>query len=537
LSLESDVVKRYNQLKANRTNWEPGWAEISEQVIGRRPNFSYAQPQINGGRQLKNQIFDGTGMQSAQLFTSVVSSLLTNPATKWFMLSTANPALMQDKEVALWVEEAQEHLMFVLNRAQAAFQPQMHEMYTDLINYGTGAISILNDPLDGLYLRSHNLSEMFLDEDSRGRIDTTYRRFEMTPRQVEQEYPGKSKTALKMIDGKDDTKLEIIQALQPNTEFGSGGLGDKPVASIHVLNKGKGELLRKGGFEEMPTLTPRWEKESGEVYGRGPGWQALPDCKMANLMSRTMLKAGQMAVDPPAIVNERAAISTLRLHAGGVTTVRDDGSGLPPVSFLDNRMRFNIGADLIRARQVMIERSYHADILEVFRQPNMTATQVLQLVQQVERILSPVLGRQQNELLEPLINRAFVIESRAGRMPEPPQILLEGNNGEITVEYQSPVARAQKSQELEALSGYTGRIFEMAQVAPQVLDLLNLDEIGRMMNDLSSVSEKTMNTPDQVAEIRAARAEREEREQALQQGLAMAEAAGKLPQESEETVQ
>ncbi len=479
-AVAGEIIRRSEALKTERSLWETGWQQISDFVIGRRPNFSRRAPTLGGG-QLKNTIYDGTGMQSAQLFISVVSSLLTNPASKWFLLTTADRDLMQDDDVKKWIEEAQEHLMFTFNRAQASFQTQTHEMYTDLINYGTGAISVLDDPVDGLYLRSHPLSEIYIDENSRGHVDTVYRSFEMKARQVEQEYPGASPTALALIKRKDYvTKLEIIQAIFPNTDAHLPGFENKPLTSVHVLARdaksGEGEILRTSGFFEMPTLTPRWEKESHERYGRSPGWQALPDSKVAQIMSKTLTTAGQKAVDPPVMVSDRSQVSALRLHAAGVMSVRYDGSNQPPIQYLESRARFPIGAELIRARQVSIERAYHADILEVFRQPNMTATQVLQLVQQVERILSPVLGRQQDEWLEPLVSRAFAVEFRAGRMPEPPAI-LEGRD--IIVEYQSPVARAQNDNELKALQAGMGVAIEMASAIPEVLDNFDTDEIAR----------------------------------------------------------
>ena len=518
-----DIMRRMEVMEGERKTWESTWQEVSDNLLGRR-NFQTQFAQ--GGRQRLDRIYDGTGMRSHNTFVALVSSLLTNPATEWFLLATTNPALMKIRRVALWVQGAQEHLRNAFNDAKAGFQPHMHEMYTDEIAFGTGAIAVMEDPSEGLYFHSHNLAEVFLEEDHRGRIDTVYRKTKLTARQVEQKYPGKSMTAAKAIaSNQDATKLTVVQALFPNPDLHRGGF-QKPIASVHIVaDNGKAELLREGGFHEMPLLTPRWEKDAGELYGRGPGIYALPDQKMANQMNKTMLKAGQKAVDPPWMVSNRGDMSTLRTFAGGVTSVRFDGNPKGPIEALESKAKFPIGIELLKARQTAIEGTFHVDLLELFRQPNMTATHVLEIVEQANRALSPVLGRQQTELLEPLVWRSFMIELRSGRMPlPPPELIGQG----MKVEYQSPVARAQKKSEKQALREGLVAALEVANTQPDVLDNYDIDKIARMDWELGSLPVTGMRPVEEVQAIREARAQQVAEQQALQQGLAVADAASKF---------
>ena len=519
-----DIVRRLEQMEYEKSTWNGTYQEVADNVIGRR---DFQTQHVVGGRQRLQNIFDGTGMRAHQAFVALVSSLLTNPATDWFLLTTADQRLLQNRRIALWLQEAQEHLKWAINRAAAAFQPQMHEMYTDLIGFGTGAIAVLEDPIDGLYFHAHNLQEIFLEEDSRGRIDTVYRRVELTARQVEEKYPDKSTVAKKlMATGNENQKVKIVQALFPNGEAHLGGIGNLPISSVHLaIGTGAPEILREGGFHEMPIMTPRWEKDSGEIYGRGPGVQALPDCKMSNQMNRTMLKAGQKAVDPPLMVSDRGVQSTIRTHSGGVTTVRDNGSNLDPIRPIDSKAKFQIGLELIKDRRSGIESAFHVDLLEIFRQPNMTAEAVMQIVEQTDRALSPVLGRQQNELLEPLVNRGFMIELRSGRMPPPPEELI-GHN--VIAEYQSPVVRAQKVSEKRALREGMQGAMEMANVVPDVLDNYDTDKIARLDWELGSLPVGALRSFDDVIALREARAQAQAEQQALQEGLAMADTASKF---------
>ncbi|MES0385530.1 MAG: portal protein, partial [Hyphomicrobium sp.] len=512
------------QMESERKTWESTWQEISENLLGRR-DFQTQYPV--GGRQRLENIYDGTGMQAHDEFVAMVSSLLTNPATEWFLLATAVPQLMEIPSVAAWVQDAQDHLRFVINRPGSGFQPQMHEMYNDLIGWGTGGIAVLEDPVEGLYFHAHNLQELFLDEDSRGRVNAVFRKTRMTARQVEEKYPGKSGAAARHMKSKNENqKIVIVQAIFPNNEAHLGGIGNFPFASAHIaIDEGAPEKLMESGFYEMPILTPRWSKDTGEFYGRSPGVNALPDGKMANQMNKSVLKAGQKAIDPAILIGDRGVLSTVRTHAGGYTSVRFDGNRRGPIEALESRAQFQIGLELLESRQRAIEQKYHANILEIFRKSNMTATEIIELAERVDRSLSPVLGRQQEELLNPLVNRAFSIEMRAGRMPPPPPELVGQT---VIVEYQSPVARAQKASEKRALREGVAGALEVASAAPEVLDNYDLDAIARLDWRLGGLPVEGMRSPEAVAALREQRAQQVAAQQQLEAGLAIADAESKF---------
>ncbi len=46
-----------------------------------------------------------------------------------------------------------------------------------------------------------------------------------------------------------------------------------------------------------------------EVYGRSPAMTVLPEIKMVNEMSQTVLNAGQKALDPPLLLQEDGALT------------------------------------------------------------------------------------------------------------------------------------------------------------------------------------------------------------------------------------
>ena len=156
--------------------------------------------------------------------------------------------------------------------------------------------------------------------------------------------------------------------------------------------------------------------------------------------------------------------------------------------------------------------------------PNMTATEVMNRAQEKGALLAPTVGRQQSEFLGPRISRELMILSRQGVLPDMPLELVEAE-GEYTVEYVSPLARAQRAEEGVGILRTLESIQPLAQVDPGVFDNFNLDEITRTLADIHGMPQRTLTDERQMAEERQARAQQAQAAQAMEAGAQMAPAA------------
>ena len=152
----------------------------------------------------------------------------------------------------------------------------------------------------------------------------------------------------------------------------------------------------------------------------------------------------------------------------------------------------------------------------------MTATEVLQRNEEKMRLLGPVLGRLQSELLQPLIERTFSILLRAGVFQQAPDI-LQGQD--VDIEYVSPLAKAQKSGDLNAVMRGIEIFGAMSQFAP-VLDYLDADGLAKYVQNTLGLPAKVMRSDGQVRQIRKQRAEAEAAAMQQQQMMEEAKALG-----------
>ena len=157
----------------------------------------------------------------------------------------------------------------------------------------------------------------------------------------------------------------------------------------------------------------------------------------------------------------------------------------------------------------------------------MTATEVMQRNEEKLRILGPVCGRLQSELLQPLILRVFNVMLRRKLFSEAPQML---NQQEIQIEYVSPMALAQKGQELQSIMKALEIFGSISQIVP-VQDYLDESGLVKHVSSTLGLPAKLIKSDAEVSQIReqkAAEAQQQAEQQQLLQETEMARNAAPL---------
>ena len=249
-------------------------------------------------------------------------------------------------------------------------------------------------------------------------------------------------------------------------------------------------------------MVPRWSKTSGEVYGRSPAMMCLPDIKMVNEMMKTTIRAAQKATDPPLLVPDDGFILPLRTIPGGLNYYRSGTNDR--VEPLTTGSRPDIGLDYIESRREHITKTFHTDWLQLREGPQMTATEVLQRQEEKMRLMGPMVGRLQSELLGPMIDRVFNILTRRGQLPMAP---TEFEGQQLAVDYVTPVARAQKAQLVFNLSRFLEQMVPLANLKPEMLDNLDFDATFRWAHSTLDAPMMTLTNMESMAQQRQQRAQ------------------------------
>jgi hypothetical protein len=509
------IKKQFESLRVDRSTWESIWQEVADHGLGRR---TFTSPVTSTGEGKRTRyIFDNTMMVANDLLASGLHNLLTSTANRWMHLEPDDPRIMELPGAADWYAVAEDALFAAIERPEAGFHPQISECYNDLAGFGNCAMATLRNRNVGLWFQAMPLAETYVDEGPDGRIQSIYRFWRYTPAQFRARWPeGTSEQVDAKFRGvQTERSIEILQCFIPNEIFEEGvrfGPRASRIKSITMMYN-DAEVIEEKFFREMPIAFSRWNLDPGELYGRGPGVQALSEARMLNEMNKTMLEGAQKAVNPPLLVPDNGFVTQLDISPGGLSVFR--AATQDPVRELYSRPSSgaDLGQDQIQARQTNVRAAYHFDLLSIIQDPRMSATQVLEISARTQQILSPLVGRVQHDLLEPITERSFNIGLRAGWIPPPPAFL---RGSRVNIRYVSPVQRAQRAQEAAKLVEAINGVMQLGQLDPSALDTLDSDAISRFMFDAQGVPAHLLRSPEAVQAIRQARAQQAQQQEQFQ---------------------
>ena len=517
--LTKGLLSRYEKLEGQRQNWETHWQEVADYMQPRKADVT--KQRARGDKRME-QVFDSSPIQAVELLAASLHGMLTNPSTPWFTLRFKDEEIENEDEAKLWLEASTDAMYTAFNRSN--FQQEIFELYHDLITFGTAAMFIEEDDEDIIKFSTRHINEVFIAENDKGRIDTIYRRFKISARAAMQKFGEAVSSDVQSAFKKDPYKeVEILHAVYPRTDFNPNKKDKKnmPFESVYIEFK-NGNELSVSGFREFPFVVPRYLKASNEIYGRSPAMTALPDVKMLNEMCKTTIKAAQKQVDPPLLVPDDGFLLPVRTVPGGLNFYRSGTRDrIEPLNIGANNP---LGLNMEQQRRDSIRAVFYVNQLMMQDGPQMTATEVIQRNEEKMRLLGPVLGRLQSELLKPLIDRVFAILLRNNMLPAAPEFL---SGRDIEIEYVSPLAKAQKSTELQSIMRAVEILGSLANVAP-VFDYVNFDNLVKHLADIVGVPQKILKTQSQVHAERQQAAQQQEQMQQMQQLQQVAKAGGDI---------
>ena len=489
--LIAQLDRRYKTLNTQRSNWEKHWQELADYMLPRKADITKKRTQ---GDKRTELIYDGTAVHAVELLSSSLHGMLTSPSSPWFSMRYRDPRLQNNDQANEWLELCMDQMYKAFNRSN--FQQEIHELYYDLVVFGTAALFVEGDK-EGIRFSDRHIVEITVAEDANGVVDTVYRKFKMTARAAAQRFGENSLPQQMSKDLKNDPhkEHEIVHVVFPRGESKTKLARGKPIASVYYHADSK-HLLSESGFDDFPFMVPRFVKDSVSTYGRSPAMNALPDVKMVNKMSETTIRAAQKQIDPPLMVPDDGFVLPVRTTPGALNFFRTGTRDrLEPLQIGANNP---LGLNMEEQRRNAIRQAFYVDQLLMSQGPAMTATEVLQRNEEKMRLLGPVLGRLQSELLQPLISRSFALLLRNGLLPVAPE-QLQGQD--IDIEYVSPLAKAQKLTDLQSMLRGFEVMMQVAEIAP-VMDYLDSDKLVQYLVEVTGLPARVIRSDEEVAQIR-----------------------------------
>ena len=524
------IIKKFSQLESQRKSLDSVLQDIDRYVVPYRGEFFNDMTSEHSVKWHRTRIYDSTALVACNLLASQMHGNLTSPVTKWFHLRFRDDELNRMPEAKKWLEDVGTRIWRTLQESD--FNNTAAEMYKDICSFGTSIL--MEEPKgdlkwDGIDFTALPIMDSYFQITPEGRPYEVYRKLRYTRQELQSRFPDMPEDL--MVDDAEkasvDTKIEVVFCVYDRLNNAPNKSVLKPedrqIGYKYVL-RNSGAELEEGGYYKFPAMVVRWDKVAGAKWGKSPAMDLLSDIKQLNELVVQTSEARAKALDPPYITTERGVIGDLDMEAGGITVVTDMDLLAPLIPASDFHQ-----ADLERERlQESIRNGFFNDKLEFKDSPQMTATEVNARMEKMLRMMSPTLGRLQTDFLDPLVEITYSILARQNQLPEMPEILEKGT--ELDVEYIGPMPRAQKAEVAMSVEAWMMSVANMAQMFPEMMDIIDADEVVRMMQDLRGVPASCAKSTKEVEQIRQQRAEQEAAAQEtenIRQGGEAAEQAGK----------
>jgi len=497
-------VKFYNELKAERGNWETRWNEVAEYCAPTYAdmNSTFAEGQEKTNRQKQ---CDPIGIKCVNLLAKTIHSMVCPPGVKWVDFvedDLKNPSL-ESKE---WIQSQGNKVQW--NFDISNFHKEFSTFAKILVWQGTPVMffeNTFNEQLGRKVFQFTTLhpKEGFIGEMRNGRVIKFIRLYKLPVGRILQDWPDmptEIKEELTTELSKSPTsEREILNCVYEKKNEKS----KFPIISKDILLHKNAFLSEEDtGYYTFPYITLRWESIPGEKYGNSPALDAIGHIKSLNQAAAIALDNYDKSLNPPTMVTKGSMESGLNISSGAINLIDD----VNDIKVLIDQGRWDVAESLIRRMSSQTEQMFFIDQIQL---PPMegtphTAFEIQKRIEFQMRILGPMFGSHNFEFLDPLIERSIDLLLRDDQFdPIPDQI----QDGGFKPKYIGPLSKAQKISEASSLQEYLTVYFSIISNAPQVVQtnpelsvMHNWKKIFDIMADARSVPLTIFNDEKRITE-------------------------------------
>lgn len=519
------VFAMFEQANSMRVNFAAQWEETAELIMPNSRNTFFRWNVNFPGQKKTDRQVDASGMLALSRFSAILDSLLTPRNMTWHTLASDNEYVQKDRQTQLWFAQVTRILFKQRYMAMANFVGQNMQNWKSIGAFGNAGMFIdrlvgpRGEPLRGIRYKSIPIGEIFVRENHQGVVDGFVRAFRLTARQAIQRWGTKCPVVLFDALNKQSEQLyDFFHCVVPNDEYDPLRMDSKSMAfaSYYVSVQGKC-LLQEGGYRSFPLCFARYDQAPWEVYGRGPAMDVLPALKTLNAEKRMFLKQGHRAADPVLLTSDDGLVDAVSLRPGAINKGGMTEDGKPTVTVLPTG-DIQVSKEMMDEERQLVNDSFLVTLFQIMTEtPTMTATEVVERINEKGILLAPTVGRQQSEYLGPMIERELDLLADMRMLPPMPSRLREAQ-GEYHVVYTSPLARSQRAQEA---SGFLRTVESALQVAQQMqdpsqLDVFAFDRAWPAVAEIQNVPVDWMASPDEIAAKGKNRAQAQQAQQQIQ---------------------
>lgn len=552
-TLYDRLVMRYEQLRSIRQPWEGPCDDVIDIF---RPDMVRFNQHDNVDNidlfSMGENIFEGTPPWSARLMSEGWQGYLVSRSIEWVKHQLQD--LKGVDEVNKWLQEFDEYMYYVYK--ESTMYDNLGAFCRHGVTVGSPVDVIEEHPRTGKILHYiPHPAERFLGQNAFGETDTLHLLRDRTVKEAYELY-GNSKrevtdSGTKMSRGNDafsDSLTNCYREGQYNQKFKfvkcfhhfldpifEGVTGEeKPRAPwmgyTLQLDNNKKKICKIEAYWSKPFVDWPYEKDPAMAYAMTPAFYCLPDSVSLQDAREGVLMSGKLANRPPmwALASMQ---NTIELYPEGLNWPKNEQEyNMIPKPIIDNPRAFPIGIDMEHILRENVERWFHVKFFLMLSQWSTeqksppTAYHIMHMMGERAVLLAPRIGNFTRRL-EEMDDRMINIERDAGRLPEPPPIVMEMSSGRMKPEFIGPLAQVQAQyHETRRMEATMMQIQPFINLDPLAARKIKAEVAMEHILEKNRFIQDAITSQEEYDEIKAAVAQQQELREKVQLGTEIAKA-------------
>ena len=515
-----DKLKDYQRLRDEKQKYTHLWRDAFDYTFpsrGSEHNRSSSNILIDNPSEdtdKKNKMFDNVATHSCLLLATHMKSGITPQNSLWFNCIFGDQKIEFDAISKQWLHEISNICHSLIHNSN--YEDIALELFQDLVVCGqSGLFQYFDEDTNKITFQYWPLWSYCADDVS------VYKSWWLTKDQLHRKFKD-FRFSDKINGSKPYEKHHIIQSIYQNKDYDI----NKPLLEYNRpyigcwIEPNTKSLIEEDYFNSKPFINLKWTDGLPQSnYCVGPVDNVLPTIKSLNALQEILLINADMVIGGTYVATRDGVLNT--------NTVKFGPRQVVVVNDVNNIKPLQTGGDIGYAR-LMIETFHNqireglfANLLEPQDGPTKTATEVNIRSQLAYRMLSPILSRIGQHVSQFLVQRTIDLAETNNLLPQRPQSLV---NRDIGIEYQSPVARSVKLQDLDAIMQFEQSMGQVLQIKPEVMDLYDFDQATQYKAQVLGIPSTLIRDDAAVEGIREQRAEQQQQQAMMEQANEQAQA-------------
>jgi hypothetical protein len=518
-----ELAERAGQLQGERKAMLTLWQEIAENFYPQRADFI-----VNRyiGEEFAEHLYSSYPILVHRDLSSSLAAMLRPRQKEWFEL-VAEEQETCTRDSKIWMEWATKRMRMAMYDRRAQLPRATSQADADYAAFGQCVIQReinWNTEKPHLLYRNWHLRDCAWAEMADGSIGEIYIKWKPTIKQLKEQFGEDAlHQNLKNKSGTQDLQKAYCMRAAVSTDVyqGENGQGKGYPWMMVCLDMQNRCVIHETPAQSHGITLPRWQTVSGSQYAYSPCTVAgLPDARLLQAMSLTLLEAGEMSVRPPMIATQDAVRSDIQLFSGGITwaDVEYDerkGDVLRPIN--QDRRGLPMGYESAERQMAMLAEAFYINKLTLPPpQGDMTAFEVGQRVEEYVRAALPLFEPMEHEYNGQLCEDTFDGLLRAGVFGSVQDMPPDLQGREVHFKFVSPLHDAIERKEASVFLESSELIAAAMEMDPSAMAHFDVGMSLRGALEGIGVSTKNIRPLDDVKAINQANAEQAQMEEAAE---------------------